>query len=51
MDHANTHLSDLGDDYQKLIGKVISVEAQLVEIDRARAWLFERVTDLLMRRR
>ncbi len=51
MDHANTHISDLGDDYQRLIGKVTVLEAQIVDMDRARAWLFDRVTELLTRRR
>jgi hypothetical protein len=51
MDHATTHISDLGDDYQTLIGKVTVLESQIVEVDRARAWLFERVTELMTRRR
>lgn len=49
MEEGETRLSDKAGQWQVCIGKVAVLESQIVEIDRARAWLFDRVTDLMNR--
>ena len=51
MTDGELRLSEKAGQWQVCIGKVAVIESQMLEIDRARAWLFERVTDLMQRRR